>query len=624
MANPFSTLVPFGADFASQYNFFESIKTIINDLDEIDPLIIESTTVPTQAQMEAAYLADAVGNVLPVPTNQSFIWMKEGIAQGEYRTIDDLFANVNDVSAGRLSTAVGMSFLMANGDILISNQTDYVGGVTTSLKKYDRRTGQLQTVVLTTDMPVGGFYASPDGTKLAFTKLDGGSKRQVYTVPYPALTPQTQLTTTTTDIRNPCWQGTKISYLESVGGNWTIKIMNDNGTSQTTVLATGVAVATNVWQMLSPDMTKVIHTKVVSSNTEVWKVNVNGTSNAKFVDPTAYSTDNPDGSALLSGDTNPMIIPNWSWDSLWVMYGRRRKNINTNISERWFNFKQSSDNNRFDDTDSYYEVHNFVAKDWYTKNLAINADLYGGNFTEEFYILVPLFSSMLYGGKGYLVSNLVYPNANVVQMYPAMMVANQADGYTSTGKIYKTSQYVPDRNDFELIRQDVAVGGETSFLISRDELKDFEHLMIVAQVATNSAAIGNGRIIFNEDGTVGNYYNNALLASTTILRAYTISATDGCGFTVSGALGTAFTEMAMTIYDIQSTDSYKTAINEISYTGSSAAFALANYFEGDILSVWKSTAAIESLRFLTSTALGAGSTISYYGIRGTPRSEKDI
>lgn len=627
MANPFTSLAPFGGDLASQVSFFDNIKTIINNLEKADPIFIESTTVPTQVQFESAYLAASVGNVLPIPTSQEFIWINQGVIQGEYRAIDDLFANINDVSMQRSNPLSGFSFLMSNGDIIISNQTDYSNLITTALKKYDRRTGQLQAVTLTVDMPVGQFWSKPDGTSIVYSKLDGGTIRQIYTAPYPALTPETKLTTSATTTRNPSWQNGKIAYLENVGGNWTIKIMNENGSSQTTVLATGIAIATNVYLALSPDATKIIYTKYVSGNTEVWMVNANGTGNARFINPLDYVNDNPDGGASTTntGDAPPMMIPNWSADGLWILYGRRRKNVATTLSERWYNYSQSDDSNRFDLTYSYFEQLNGVSKNWFTKNLYIPQSLWGGSPTalESYFMLIPLFTAPIYGGKAYLVASQAYPSSTLVQLYPVTIAANQADGYKSTGKVYKTSQHVPDRADFELIRTDTAVGTETAFGLSYEELKNFDHIMIVFCGAAASAALATGRILMNEDNTIGNYYNEALLASTTILRAYT-GVDDGFRLSISGQLGTNITEFVTTIYDIQSTDSFKTGITETFYSGSTAAFAIANYFEGDIMSIWKSVAAVESMRLTTSLAVGAGTTVSFYGLRGTARSDKDM
>lgn len=625
MSNPFVGLAPFGQDYTSQYNFFENIKTIINSLEAKDPIIIESTTVPTQVQMETLYLAAAVGNTLPVPTSQIFIWVNQGVVQGEYRAIDDLYTNVNDISLMSGFFFPGVGFLMSNGDIIAGNQRGNPVISAANISKFDRKTGILSAVALTVDIPDGIFSSDPTGTKIAFTKLDGGSKRQVYTCTYPALGSITQLTTTTTDIRNPSWANGKISYLESVGGFWTIKIMNENGTGQTTVLNTGIATSVVTYQALSPDATKIIYTKAsgTSQFVDVWKVNVNGTSNAKFVD-SLNATDNPHGSVSA---TNPadcatsVLIPSWSADGLYVMYGRRRKNINTNAVDAWYTFEQDPQDPLMQALKCYYTTT--FATDYTTKNFTTTQQKWGGsNITDQTaYVYVPSFVTPIYGGKAYLVIGSSIEGTVSLQNNPCIILANQKDGYKSTGKIYRTSQYVPRRNDFELIRQDVATGTETSFSVTKSELDGFDHVLIIFN-GSQTAGAGSIKIYLNED-TGANYHNVGLLANTTILRMYPF-ATDSIDLRGSGAAANNASSFACMIYDIKSTDNYKIAMTDLTYTASAAAFAVANYFTGDMMTTWMNTQAIESLRVLGSVAFAAGATFSYYGIRGTPRFEEDL
>lgn len=626
MSNPFIGLTPFGQDYTSQYNFFENIKTIINGLESKDPIIIESETVPTQAEMETLYLAAAVGNTLPVPTSQIFIWVNQGVVQGEYRTIDDLYTNINDLGlVNGSSSSPGVGFLMSNGDIIASNQRSLPVISATNISKIDRKSGVVSAVALTVDIPDGIFWSSPDGTKIAFTKLDGGSKRQVYTCTYPALGSITQLTTTITDIRNPSWANGKISYLESVGGFWTIKIMNENGTSQTTVLNTGIATGVVTYQALSPDATQIIYTKAsgTSQFVDVWKVNVNGTGNAKFVDSLSL-TDNPHGvaaSTIPADCSTSILIPNWSADGLYVMYGRRRKNINTNVVDSWYEFIQDSQDMLGQAIESYYTAAS--ATDFVTKNFTTTQQKWGSANISDLtaYVYIPSFVTPIYSGKAYIVIGLGIEGPTLLQYLPSLIVANQKDGHKSTGKIYRTSQYVPRRNDFELIRQDVATGTETSFSVTKSELDGFDHIMIIYN-GSQTAGGGSIKIYLNED-TGANYHNVGLLGTTTILRMYPF-ATDSIDLKGSGAAANNASSFACMIYDIKSTDNYKIAMTDLTYTASAAAFAVANYFTGDMMTTWMNTQAIESLRVLGSSAFAAGATFSYYGMRGTPRFEEDL
>lgn len=57
MSNPFLTLTAFDQSQQSQIDFFDGLKTIVNQLESTQPIIIEQSTVPTQVQMETLYLA---------------------------------------------------------------------------------------------------------------------------------------------------------------------------------------------------------------------------------------------------------------------------------------------------------------------------------------------------------------------------------------------------------------------------------------------------------------------------------------------------------------------------------------------------------------------------------------
>lgn len=611
MSNPFLTLPAFDQSQQSQIDFFDGLKTIVNQLESTQPIIIDQSTVPTQVQMETLYLAAGVGRTLPVPTSQEFIWTWQGVVQGEYRTLDDLVVNVNDTNVTPLGGIPGFQYLMANGDIVSSILTRYDPTVaTTSLVTVDRRLGTLGNIALTT---IGTqFSANPAGTKLAYTALDGGGKNQIFTCTYPALGSVTQLTTSATGASLPHWVGTKIAYVDAAGGVSTIKIMNDNGTSQTTVVNLGAV--TVVTLQLSPDQTKIIHSRVSAAQIDVYLVNVNGTGLVKFIDH-ASSTDNP------NGDMSQVTAPSWHPSGLWIYFGRRRKNINTNAVEQWFTLRVQPPDTTHSLTDSM-TLSSVVPYDWYTANL-VTTNYYNSQAEEDTNLLVPTFSNFILNGQ-VIITGLAVQTLTVSGSKPILMIASQTDGYTSTGKIYKTSQYVPDRGDFELIRTDLTVGGETSFSLSKAEIKDFSHLYFVINGANSAGGAITIKIVFNEDNVATHYQNTNVFATTALVRAYQTFGDDAVVLRGSGANGVNGFSAIVFIADIQAADAFKTALTQMVYTASAAAFAIANYFEGDLLSLWESVAPIESIRIVVSSALAANSIFSYYGLRGTPRNEKDI
>lgn len=621
MANPFSTLTPFGLDFQSQYNFFESIKTIINNLESLVPIIIESTTVPTQVQMETAYLAAAVGNALPVPTSQTFIWMNQGVVQGEYQTIDDYYANLNDASERQNSNSGfrGMVQLAANGDFIGISQSDAANTIpNTTLTKYDRRTGDLSATSLTS-LQGEQFWLNPAGTVLAYSKNDGGGIKQIYTVPYPALTPSTALTTSSFGALCPCWMGTKISYVElaTSGGNYTLKIMDDNGANKTTVLATSIPSASApIFQALSPDLTKIAYTLHVSNPViDVYKVNVNGTGNAVVFD---HNSDSPNYELYRASR------PNWSPDSQWIYFGRRRKNITTSAVERWFYYDYDLFGTQSDLRQQRYG-YDIKQSNWVQKNLSQRPPELG-NLDENSSMYVPTAPMFIYGGKAIVtpLTGITATGGTNGDWRPILILANRQDGYKSSGKIYKVTQYVPDRNDYELIRQDVCtLGTETTFALAKSELQDFDHLQIVITGASNSTT-ALMYLYFNEDSTATNYQNTNVLGSTTTVRAYQTYGNTGVALQASGVLGVNMFSDVINIFDIQATDNYKEAYSDVAYNPTGTSFLTSNYLQGDLLTIWKNTAAIESIRLFSAAPLSIGTTISWYGIRGTSRSEKDM
>lgn len=587
MVNPFLNLPTFTTNPQNQYDFFEGLKTILNDLDEIEPISIESLTSPTQTTFVSAYLA--AGNSLPIPTNQDFIWTKLGVPQALYRPIDDYATSILDLRIFNSST------LPSSGSAVVpTNIGDFIVQIRSSGLHRLSVNGAMTLVVPISDSLTGNtplkMSVSPDLTKIVYVLFDGGNiNLRVAQASTPGVSIfDTTSSSSTYGIGSPSWSGNRIAFVRETvgGGSWRrLCIMDDDGTDEVNFY-TLVSTTQIISLSLSPDQSRVVyftHTGVGSGGV-LSMVNVDGTGNT----------------VIKSSITSQVVIVDWI-DNDHIMYGNKMINVDTLIETYWSEPIDTSDDVFL--TDEYDPLRS--TKYWF-------GDTQGGikkySYDNIMTVRAPVIVNNRQQAVGFLGSGVG-------------IVAIPVNGSRSTGIVYRISDYVPDRSDFELIKHVTLDGSTTSILITEAELQGFDHLMIFSEAHLDTNATINGQLIFNNDATAGNYQNTNILSQNTTVRGYQSMPTDSIRFYVAGN-STHSDVQVMTIFDIQSTDNFKQVFNDGLLHINGVAYSATSQYSGHQIGIWKSTAAIQSIALVFSTAPRTGSRFSFYGLRGRMESDE--
>jgi hypothetical protein len=578
----------FTTDFSQQQTFFNDIQSVINALCENRPITIRKATQPNQADFDLAWKAAEIGNVLPIPITQEFIWYDTSRNEigGLYRTVNDDRTNV---STGNISTSTALSL-----GFLRSTSASLTGSKIAYNQKFDTPSGTpFRDWIVVTDLrgnetflrSTTGERHSPalydDGTKVAFQTTEYVANLQIAKINVDG-TGLTRLTTNAFSDRHPHWRGSNIVFqsTEFTSPSFQILTMTDAGAGRTRLTNNAFS---DTRPQYSPDGSKITFLSNRSGDLQVWIMDSNGANQTQV---------SAVGGGLVS---SVEFAPTYSPDGIWIYFGKYRIHPDGTNFETWF-------------------VPNTHVFDFST---IINPPR---AWIEAFFPSVgnistipePQCVAVLEGNQTVIGWQTV---TNTINAY-----ALEVDGFTSTGKIYQISQFVDPSGNIRLLKQVEFDGTLNSATLNSNELPtDIEHILIIVDGAGETNAVPNNMFLrFNGDSDANNYFslysraNNVTASRVEILTG----ASQGIVLLFPGTQSAQNSHGVYAIWLIDIADS--TALKQAVYEGgfSQAAASAANSNEITGMGVWNSTEAIQSISLSLIGALGdfvSGSKISFYG-----------
>jgi Tol biopolymer transport system component len=559
-----------------QEAFFDALQVVINELCGANPITLRQSSVPVQDDFETAWLAAAVGNVLPIPTSVEFLWYDTDRLQigGVFRTVEDQASNV-------------MVFGYTDAD------PDW--NWTTRKVVFQRLlTGSLDTLVVTDMManeetaltPSTGIRKEPAwndaGTMIVFNTSEfGGNELAKMNVDGTGVV---RLTNDAFNDSFPHWRGTRIVYeTNEYGVTFEIAIMNDDGTGRTRLTTTGGG-ATSRLPQLSPDGTKICYLSGTGVNRTIYIMDSNG------ANQTPLST--------VTGINTGIHGPTWSPDGEWIYFSNYRIRPDGSDEGVWY-----------EAVDSYLVPNDSseAARTWINR--------IGGSATEAQNVSVDSTGTVV-------VSSL---------SGPITMRSVAPDGFESTGKVYQVSQYVDPAGNVRLLQQDDLTGTTAGVSLSGLAIpSDIEHILIIVEaVGATSAVLNQAFLKFNGDSAAANYHTLYFRAAGAGLTRNEIAPGTSGGIIIpfpgNQLAGQSTCNYMIWIPAIQSNDNVKQAIFEGAAVAGTVATST-NYNTISGVGVRNSLDPINQIELTLAGALGnfvSGSKISWYGFPGTPRWDKE-
>jgi len=178
---------------------------------------------------------------------------------------------------------------------------------------------------------------SPDGTKIAYTRLPVGGKRQIVVVNADGTSPKNLSTADKADDFYPAWSpdGSKIVFVSKRDGDAEIYIMNADGSAQTRLTTSS---GNDLRPTFSPDGSLIIFDAARGGNSDVTVMNQDGSSQkaltaSKAADYGAvYSADGKKIAFVSERDGNPEI---YTMDADGANQTRLTENDSADISPQW-------------------------------------------------------------------------------------------------------------------------------------------------------------------------------------------------------------------------------------------------------------------------------------------------
>ena len=147
---------------------------------------------------------------------------------------------------------------------------------------------------------------SPDGTKVAFSRTNGG-ETQIWTISATGGMNVNQITTKGTDNRDPTWSpdGTKIAFSSNRSGSYQIYSLSSTGTEQNLNPVTTNLAGTDYDPVYSPDGTKVAFTRITAGKHDIWTINSTGGGGTNQITTKPGNDVTPDWQVLPKGPPGP-------------------------------------------------------------------------------------------------------------------------------------------------------------------------------------------------------------------------------------------------------------------------------------------------------------------------------
>lgn len=575
---------------SEQAVLMQQIEDTLNQLCVVsEPLVVRKTTRPTQTDWETAWLA--AGNSLPIPVETELQWYNTDLNElmGVYGTIPDLETNLSQGTSYNLYGAAG-STLMPNA-MLYKNPAwspvaDEIAFENNNSIYYSKLDG-IPILIAAAEGTEMTPHWNDTGTQLTYSSSEdvAGPSYQIYKINKNG-TGKVRLTNNAFSDTSPHWRGSKIAFV-STRTTAGIYIMNDDGTSQTFVVADGLQ------PQISPDGTKIVYHKVVSGERQVFVVDVNGANDTQLTFDTTG----------LSGNW----YPTWSPDGQYIYYSSSSNQEFNKVIASIYRMDADGSNNTLISNIPTIELPTDL-ESWYNQ-MFVGRYAWSG-YGDGFYHATPTVS---WDGE-----RLAYNNLAVGTMLLQSLRQDQ-----STGKVYQLNHWTNPTGDFALVYENTFPSATNVVLIDLTEInkREYDHLYIVMSL-NGTAAVVNGQIdiVFNGDSTAANYVTTYNFAQGGSITYGEHTARSGISFRIKGSstATTYKTQLEMWIIDYKATNSLKQIIGSTTWLQDATASTNRRFYE-DTVGIWNSVNAISQMRITAETALGnleADSRIHIYGVPG--------